>query len=267
MRLRTTALTGERAFEERREAERQVGQEERAAGRSEPYRSDARVCEAVLGDGIDERQVSPLRYAGMGVATEEQELEDQDCQPERIVIDRPECAVQAFALQFGRRELRDADATGMLDPPLEAVGIDQRHDRAFGYQHAGCIDVADDCAGRVEPPWSSRARAAPHDRRTRTFGPSTASPISGGIGAQGTNHTAIGTSPTDVTSRAGRDVHPPCGNGGRGRLSFDRGADGGPHLAVRRGQHCRSGCPSESRAPSHYRTYRCRPGPGQGPWR
>src|SRR3546814_7109876 len=55
--------------------------------------------------------------------------------------------------------------------------------------------------------------------------------------------------------------------GGRCWLPLDRRADGGHHLAVRRGRHCRAGDRGELCAATHHRAHRCRQGPGQGPRR
>jgi hypothetical protein len=73
----------------------------------------AAVGKAALGDRLFDRHLPRAAIAtGKGMATHEQQVEDQDRETEGIVIGRPPHITEIAAQKLGRREQFDADPTG-----------------------------------------------------------------------------------------------------------------------------------------------------------
>ena len=74
-----------------------------------------------------------------------QQLENDDRQPERVVVRRSDNGSEVETLKLWGRVLRDADPAEVplvAVNDLEAVRIDERDCSLLRYQHAGMIDVA-----------------------------------------------------------------------------------------------------------------------------
>src|SRR5579862_6626496 len=83
-----------------------------------------------------------------------QQAEDQDGQPEMIVLHGTVYGREIVALQLGRSELGLADhaaidRAGSRVPNLKRIGIDQRHPRLYVEQDIGLVDIADKIAALV----------------------------------------------------------------------------------------------------------------------
>jgi hypothetical protein len=76
-----------------------------------PYLPLERIGESKLGYRFLYRHVTSFIDPHEGMAAHEQELKNNDCEAEGIMIRCPNNACELLTLKLGRRVLRDADAT------------------------------------------------------------------------------------------------------------------------------------------------------------
>ena len=109
------------------------------------------VCEPEFCDRLLKAHVAAAeKTARERVAAHVQEVEDEDCEPEIVVVGRPHDAAKRLPLKFRRREGWDADVAEeslSVRFELEGIAIDDADGGFVGDEHAAMVDVSDDAFG------------------------------------------------------------------------------------------------------------------------
>ena len=117
------------------------------------------VGEMSQGDAdLEGRRIARPRVpARVRVRAFHEKLENQYGQSKRVMLGHAVDVGEGLVLKLRRRELGRADGAAIDEPRLriahlKRVGVNQGHQRGFGDEDVGLVDVADDVAAEVQGP-------------------------------------------------------------------------------------------------------------------